>query len=325
VHFTGHHSSVDETPGHKGLCTLTHFYTMQIQCRGLPAADFSTVSPGTNGDPGSPIGPTCQGFIWTDVQRCIDHLHGVNSKMARRQNFIHALCMDQEQVIQCTARTITNLSAALDRLASKASELGSNGDGQLDACIEESRLELAQLEGDIASLQALKNSSMATAAQVDTAQDLPPSMLSMMNDTMIMPPEEWHKLVVRRDSALAEPQQQSSRTSCNGDKSSCNGYIAQGPCSDMTVTAPQVGADTAMPAASPKADKLAEMFMEWDRDGSGTISQEALVGLLETLPCAGLTPEQIREVCTAGLANMDGSVNYMDLIGWLYQGKSLHR
>mmetsp|Transcript_15569 Transcript_15569/g.35710 ORF Transcript_15569/g.35710 Transcript_15569/m.35710 type:complete len:672 (-) Transcript_15569:114-2129(-) len=161
VDFRDHHYDIEESTTFKGMLTMYHIYTCEVECEGLPLADFTSVDLARAG------GPYANGWRWVTWPETVNLLHARASGLEREVE------LQQKNLAVGTTTKCAALSAALKRLQSKL------GKDEKDCKLACSLME--RIEQDLTGLRDAKPSSFEKA--------LPPAMVSKMAENTIISEE----------------------------------------------------------------------------------------------------------------------------------------
>jgi hypothetical protein len=197
VTFQDHRVDVDNSPRFKGLCTLYHLYTLEVECEGLPHANFASLcvvnpldsltkkSPGQSEAQGGvykcvdlnklePYIHAVYGWCWVVLPQCMDMAHARNSELEEQLDTYRKAIDAQNRLIQSKADSTGSMVKELKRIVSDPKEkVPKNVLTKVEQLLEENR--------------DRESSELAKAAQITTAvktnqisRRLPPSMVSEM-------------------------------------------------------------------------------------------------------------------------------------------------
>lgn len=171
VVFQGQHFDLEESPTYKGMHTMYHLYTMEVECEGLPLADFTTLDFKRTG------GPYVTGWRWVNWQQSLDIVHERTASLERQDNV--------------RRRNLQELSKALPRLTELTSNLAAQvGDSESRELTDL----IKHLEEKIDAAQGA--SKCGNQAHVSLAKTLPPGMISKLAENSLVS-EDFHDESVR--------------------------------------------------------------------------------------------------------------------------------
>jgi len=206
VVFQGHHFDLEESPTYKGMHTMYHLYTMEVECEGLPLADFTTLDFKRIG------GPYVTGWRWVNWQQSLDIVHERTQALERED------AQRRRRLKELSSTTLPRIAQLTAKLTEKVNDF----EGDLSDENVESQ-ELNQLIKQVQE-QVEEAQGVGKQAHVSLAKSLPPAMVSKLaesaavaEDTAMEPclkeSEGGQKALVtarsvtfdRRHSALADP------------------------------------------------------------------------------------------------------------------------
>mmetsp|Transcript_30048 Transcript_30048/g.70022 ORF Transcript_30048/g.70022 Transcript_30048/m.70022 type:complete len:664 (-) Transcript_30048:169-2160(-) len=161
VDFRDHHYDIEESTTFKGMLTMYHIYTCEVECEGLPLADFTSVDFARSG------GPYANGWRWVTWPETVNLLHA-RASMLEREVEVQQQNVGAVQQQKCAA-----LSASLKKLQAK---LGKDNKDGAAAC--------SLMDGIEKDLEALK-----TAQSSSVEKALPPSMVAKMAEATLISEE----------------------------------------------------------------------------------------------------------------------------------------
>lgn len=178
--FEDHRVAVEESPSYKGVHTMYHLYSMEVECEGLPLADFGSLEfrPGKNGKQELRY---AHGWRWVSWEQTLDVLQVRSKALERRSDVVR----------QSWDKQTTNLKAGLtdlDRLKGLMGSLGSHVPKEDPLLAEAMRLQ-QELQVNLREMQekaAASDKRHQQSDSVNLAKVLPPSMLSKMSEQQIV-------------------------------------------------------------------------------------------------------------------------------------------
>lgn len=176
--FKEHRSEVEESPGYKGLFTMYHLYCMEVECEGLPVADFASLDFRPDSGTGQHKIKYAHGWSWVTWPQVLDIMHNRTQNLERAKNYSTTSWEAQHKGIDDTESHLAGLTGAMQRICQKLP------DTDPDA-IETARYAIA-LHRSLLDLQAAyaevqRNSSSSEGR----ATMLPPSMVSKMAESTV--------------------------------------------------------------------------------------------------------------------------------------------
>lgn len=178
--FEDHRVAVEESPSYKGVHTMYHLYSMEVECEGLPLADFGSLEfrPGKDGKQELRY---AHGWRWVSWEQTLDVLQ-VRSKALERRSDIVRHSWDKQT---------TDLKAGLNdmnRLKGVLGKLGAHVPKKDPLLAEAMRLqqELEVNLREMADKAAASDKRHQMSDSVNLAKVLPPSMLSKMSEQQIV-------------------------------------------------------------------------------------------------------------------------------------------
>lgn len=184
IKFEGHHFDLEESPTYKGMHTMYHLYTMEVECTGLPLTHFTTMNFKRGG-------PYLEGWRWVTWQETLDVIHAETHALERQ---------DQNQrdgIKQVQAGTLLQLSEQVKSMISKVQER----DDSQQKLVKSSRTHSSLLGEDAVDEDALENlqelaekltEELTALAEHSEQGDnslvtmLPPCMVSKMAEKAIL-------------------------------------------------------------------------------------------------------------------------------------------
>lgn len=170
IEFEDHHVDVEESPSFKGMCTLYHLYTVEIECSGLPLVDFATVE--VKGGKGSERRMTrANGWRWVTWQQSLDILHARTQATERRCNTLSKRLEVQRGIIDGHSEAMSSLDSALGK-----------GD------VTEATKLVREMQTSYAELQRVAKEDMDKQREEERsfATRLPPNMISKLMEQVQM-------------------------------------------------------------------------------------------------------------------------------------------
>lgn len=174
IDFQDHRVDVEESPSFKGMCTLYHIYTAEVECEGLPLADFASfeVRYDHKVDGAAPTVRlvSALGWSWITWQQCLDMMHARHADAERKRGAMQSGWEEEHRAVKtnCNAAA-TSLSSTVRRLAAKAPNR------ETDPDVEEAERLLSVLERGIGDYLGYKETE-----DENPSKRLPPSMISKM-------------------------------------------------------------------------------------------------------------------------------------------------
>lgn len=183
VAFEEHRVTVEESPSFRGMHTMYHLYTMEVECEGLPLADFSSLEfrpTSASSAPDSQELRYAHGWRWVTWQQVLDILQARTQTLGR----------NAEGDRQHWQRIRSNVQGGDDSLGSLTSALG-----RLNARVPANDPDMAEVKRLGAELQKRLRDMRETVDEGDQARQaadsanpaktLPPSMVSKMAESVI--------------------------------------------------------------------------------------------------------------------------------------------
>jgi len=188
VDFVDHRTDVEESPSFKGLCTLYHIYTAEVECEGLPMADFASlvVRETPNKDTGVLERKlvSANGWSWITWQQSLDLMHARAHEMGRQQ----------EAAIRSSSEIAIGLSSTLEKLVAKVSEDDEDAQ-EAQQLIRDLRRHLGVTLRESFSGGSRQRKTSCSEVQDDggvmrteptsVSERLPPSMLSTLTENTV--------------------------------------------------------------------------------------------------------------------------------------------
>lgn len=185
--FVGHHYDLEESPSFKGMQTMYHLYTMELQCEGLPSTDFTSIDFGRKG------GPHASGWRWMTLPGALDVMHSYGRALERQE-------ADRRKKLKEHCRAVAKGGERVSRLLVMTRRLEAR-----NAITEEAHGFRNELEALSSGLRKAHEAAtqeedvLFTRVLQSTADTLPPAMLSKMStdviaeEAMLMQPTESHR------------------------------------------------------------------------------------------------------------------------------------
>lgn len=215
VRFEDHRVTVEESSSFKGLHTMYHLYSMDVECDGLPCADFSSLE-FRQGDAAHPAPLQelrfAHGWRWVKWQQTLDIMQTRTQALVKNAQVERESWQEQQECAESNSTRLRALTGVLEQLAKRAPA----GDQ-----VRQETLQLQQnLQKTVESLLATATEEQRQAEDADTsnlAKLLPPSMVSKMSEGLIASKEmlEQAKASAMRQ-ALAQAQRKDAMRSFHG-------------------------------------------------------------------------------------------------------------
>lgn len=175
--FKEHRSEVEESPSYKGLFTMYHLYAMEVECEGLPVADFASLDfrPDAGGIEKLKY---AHGWSWVTWPQVLDIVHNRTQSLERAKSASQAAWDSQHKGLDEGVKQLAGLTGAMQKMCQKVSQTDPDA-------VEAARYAIA-LHRSLLDLQAsyteVKRNSQDTS---DRAAMLPPSMVSKMAESTV--------------------------------------------------------------------------------------------------------------------------------------------
>jgi hypothetical protein len=164
VEFSDHRNDLEDSPSFKGLVTMYHLYTVEVECRGLPHSDFASLVTQEGGK------MLAFGWKWVTWQQTLDMLHTRAKMLEHRDKELQGRLADK--TAKCT-RLLERVTDAIGRLKDRSA----SGDAQ----VEELNRAAAKLREQLARmLEASPEEASGMATQ------LPPAILSNLAERKLV-------------------------------------------------------------------------------------------------------------------------------------------
>jgi len=171
--FKEHRSEVEESPSYKGLFTMYHLYCLEVECEGLPVADFASLDFRPDGKSGPSKLKYAHGWSWVTWPQVLDIVHNRTQSLERAKNYSQASWDAQHKGLDESMVHLVGLTGSMQRLCQKVD------DRDPDA-VEAARHAVA-MHRSLLDLQASFNEVKRNSSSTDgRAAMLPPSMVSKM-------------------------------------------------------------------------------------------------------------------------------------------------
>eukprot|EP00928_Gymnodinium_smaydae_P033809 TRINITY_DN24112_c0_g2_i3.p1 TRINITY_DN24112_c0_g2~~TRINITY_DN24112_c0_g2_i3.p1 ORF type:complete len:734 (+),score=79.23 TRINITY_DN24112_c0_g2_i3:100-2301(+) len=202
LQFVDHRVDVDESPTYKGLHTMYHLYTVEVEISGLPLSDFTTI------DIKRRNGPRVNGWRWVSWPTLLDTLHAQIQSLERVEaRHIH----DTEQIRQELDRGANKISQAVGSIAAVLEDCGDiAGSTEINRACKGLQSQVSNMEflGE-----CLSDFATAKQKQQGTAR-FPPSMMAKMASNTILSQEFLDKKKVERLAQKGISSRQLSKEMC---------------------------------------------------------------------------------------------------------------
>jgi len=187
----GMHYDIQESPTFKGMQTMYHMYTMDIECEGLPTGDNFTSL-----DFDRPGGPFAYGWRWMSLPQTLDVLHARAQAFERQDSQRRRALATQRQKLEQTAGGLDRLVELAQRLAQSSDPSSQDAGGSLPSLLAEAAASLRELGS------ASRSEETATVAET-AAESLPPAMLSKMASDTVAPESVFEEAMARQSSMFS--------------------------------------------------------------------------------------------------------------------------
>lgn len=213
--FKEHRHEVEESPSYKGLFTMYHLYCMEVECDGLPVADFASLDFRPTGNAGEKSLKYAHGWSWVSWPQVLDIVHNRTQILERHKDFTKVCWDAQRKGLDDSVAQLAGLTGAMQKLCQKVSAKDADA-------VEAARHAIA-LHRSLLDLQGAYNAGNKneSAAESHRVAMLPPSMVSKMAENTVVADKfleeaQWQRIqeakaqqAVRRatkdlDSALNE-------------------------------------------------------------------------------------------------------------------------
>eukprot|EP00928_Gymnodinium_smaydae_P097041 TRINITY_DN869_c0_g1_i1.p1 TRINITY_DN869_c0_g1~~TRINITY_DN869_c0_g1_i1.p1 ORF type:complete len:747 (+),score=103.21 TRINITY_DN869_c0_g1_i1:57-2243(+) len=168
-----HRTDLQESASFKDLTTMYHIYTVEVECEGLPNADFTTVNFLEDGTPTKACG-----WRWASWHQILDMLHEQVRFLEKKDGIRKKTLSNAEEV---TKQTLGEILAAVERM-DQASQ-GQNPD--VTTCAALAR----RLQASIDELMSADKLHGDECTLVPKASMLPPSMLAKLEEQKLVSDE----------------------------------------------------------------------------------------------------------------------------------------
>eukprot|EP00933_Yihiella_yeosuensis_P016059 TRINITY_DN13867_c0_g1_i4.p1 TRINITY_DN13867_c0_g1~~TRINITY_DN13867_c0_g1_i4.p1 ORF type:complete len:671 (+),score=115.66 TRINITY_DN13867_c0_g1_i4:53-2065(+) len=200
VEYLGHRVDVEESPSFKGMNTLYHIYTAEVNCTGLPQASFASLDVSLVRQPEGGIRvpqlSIAKGWVWATWQECLDAMHGHWQEESRR---LSSLASDRQASMKSLVSSLDSshkdsekLEAALQRLVAKLPEKEKDPDAaeamELVKSLRGKLESVTEMEVSGTCLEkSTEGGTAATSASVinSLSKRLPPSMIAKMAENTL--------------------------------------------------------------------------------------------------------------------------------------------
>jgi len=214
VDLVDHRVDVVDSPTFKGLCTLYHLYTCNVEVVGLPLADFASLEvPVPGGTRRSSRRPSAQlwpgpaksgglldfddkpfvrramGWSWVTWPQCLDMVHSRTREMEDKLALYAEAREVQSRALQQSAGFIGELSGSLTQMERDRTVPS--------AALQKAQQLLSQLQQGNEQLQGLVRSEESRTLNSNSKRNIPPSMVSEMAE----------KALISDDAFMQDPDQ----------------------------------------------------------------------------------------------------------------------
>merc|ERR1712110_930219 len=185
VDFVDHRVDVVESPTFKGLCTLYHLYTCDVECNGLPLADFASLEHPKGAKETASTAKAVRGWCWVTWPQCLDMLHSRADDMLEVLYDHEKVWESEKKIVQGNEETLNKLSAHMQNLK-KASKLPQQ-------LIDESEALIQNVLSGHHELVRLVDGHMDGATSMGMHRQVPPSVVSEMAQSPIINEQVNHE------------------------------------------------------------------------------------------------------------------------------------
>mmetsp|Transcript_68968 Transcript_68968/g.194504 ORF Transcript_68968/g.194504 Transcript_68968/m.194504 type:complete len:675 (-) Transcript_68968:145-2169(-) len=188
INFLNHRADVEKSRTFKGLSTLYYLYTCEVECSGLPHANFASLEVRSQRQPssfcstgGGSNGPThaigepyvalALNFCWVTWQQCMDMLHSSNSELEEQLEFERKARIAHSTYGKANAAILDGLMGSVRNLVSHPGvpkEVAQN----IELLLQKARVDQQENERTLGTM-------LAESSKIEPlSRRLPPSMLS---------------------------------------------------------------------------------------------------------------------------------------------------
>jgi hypothetical protein len=204
--FKEHRSEVEESPSYKGLFTMYHLYAMEVECEGLPVADFASLDfrPDIKAD--AMKLKYAHGWSWVTWPQVLDIVHNRTQSLERARTYSQGQWDNQHKQLDDAVTHLAGLTGSMQKLCQKVSSTDPDA-------VDAARYAIA-LHRSLLDLQAqyseVKRHSQDAGGR---AAMLPPSMVSKMAESSVAD----KKFLEEAQHRLEQENQEKVRRSVEGD------------------------------------------------------------------------------------------------------------
>jgi hypothetical protein len=179
--FLESRQEVEESPSYKGLFTMYHLYAYEVECEGLPVADFASLDfrPSLKAgklDANHKVLKYAHGWRWVSWPQVLDIVHARTQILERSKAYSQACWEAQRKGLDDSVCQLAGLTGAMQKLCQKVPET--------DVDARESARYAIALHRSLLDLQAAYNAGNKDTGSSDSKM-LPPSMVSKMAENTI--------------------------------------------------------------------------------------------------------------------------------------------
>jgi hypothetical protein len=177
--FREHRSEVQESKSFKSLWTMYHMYAMEVECEGLPVADFASLDFSKKGKTGVKEFKCAHGLSWVTWPQVLDIMHDRVQALERSKDHSVSSWALQRKKLDDGYAMFAGLSDAMKNLTKKVPEDDPDSKAAVTAAIGLKKV-LDRLKAGYDEVKVWHAATIAGRAEM-----LPPSMISKMAETTI--------------------------------------------------------------------------------------------------------------------------------------------
>jgi len=177
--FREHRSEVQESKSFKSLWTMYHMYAMEVECEGLPVADFASLDFSKMGKTGVKEFKCAHGLSWVTWPQVLDIMHDRVQALERSKDHSVSSWALQRKKLDDGYAMFAGLSDAMKNLTKKVPEDDPDSKAAVTAAIGLKKV-LDRLKAGYDEVKVWHAATIAGRAEM-----LPPSMISKMAETTI--------------------------------------------------------------------------------------------------------------------------------------------
>jgi len=202
VGFVDHRVDVEDSPNFKGLSTLYHLYTCDVECDGLPLGNFTSLTLDREEECRDSLGGSmpvsnlvfgrtatmvseyatpklAYGWVWVTWPQCVDVLHSRCLELDAQLNYKEENLAKQGKLVETNQEHLANLSVVVREL-SKITRLPKAQMVKVENLLGKVREGHSELQFVMEDMQSSKDNLGSMSRK------LPPSMVSQVREASMM-------------------------------------------------------------------------------------------------------------------------------------------